>query len=69
MAEGFTCWAVMDLMDRYPSACADLPEYQAGLCALHYAGGGKEDAFKDALESKLAQKNYNFRGTIFPEGT
>jgi hypothetical protein len=38
-------------------------------CVLHYPGGNKEDEFREAVSSKLRQKSYDFRGTVFPEDT
>jgi hypothetical protein len=69
VAEGFTC-AVKEDYYHYRRACADLPEYQdTGYCVVHFPGEKKEDAFKEAVGSKLAQKDYDFSGTVFPEGT
>ena len=66
MAEEFTCNGNM----TFRSACADLPEYKStGYCVLHFPGEGKKDDFREVLESKLAQKDYNFSGTVFPEST
>jgi uncharacterized protein YjbI with pentapeptide repeats len=54
----------------YRSACKDLPEYQhTGYCVLHFPGEVKKDDFKKFVEVKCAQLDYNFRGTVFPEGT
>ena len=66
MAEEFACNGNM----TFRSACADLPEYKStGYCVLHFPGEGKKDDFREVLESKLAQKDYNFSGTVFPEST
>jgi len=66
VAEEFTCNGNM----TFRSACADLPEYKStGYCVLHFPGEGKKDDFREVLESKLAQKDYNFSGTVFPEST
>lgn len=52
------------------AACEGLPEYQGTrYCVLHYPGEDKKDDFKEILENKLARKDYDFSGTIFPEGT
>jgi uncharacterized protein YjbI with pentapeptide repeats len=56
---------------QYRSACKDLPEYQGtGYCVLHYPGEEKnKEAFLKVIKSKLDEKDYNFGGTVFPEGT
>jgi len=55
------------------NACKDLDLYRKHrgkrYCVLHYPGEGKEDDFKKALEDKLAQDDFHFGGTVFPEGT
>jgi hypothetical protein len=68
-----SCWVtdfVCEVDEHYRSACADLPEYQdTGYCVLHFPGEDKKDDSKRILESKLAQKDYDFSGAVFPEGT
>jgi len=70
VAEGFTCEVEKD----YRSACEGLDFYGEHegkhYCVLHYPGEEKKDGFRKVLEeSKRAQKDYDFRGAIFPEGT
>jgi len=67
VAEGFTC--AVDV--KYRSACKDLSEYQdTGYCVLHYPGEEKNQGyFLKVVKSKLDLKDYDFGGTIFPEGT
>jgi hypothetical protein len=38
-------------------------------CVLHYPGEDKKDDFERARDNKLSKKDYNFIGTVFPEGT
>jgi hypothetical protein len=65
----FTC-KVAEVDERYLSACKDLPEYQdTGYCVLHFPGEEKKDDFTNVLESKLAENDYNFVGTVFPESS
>jgi hypothetical protein len=60
---------------RYRSACEGLDFYAEHegkrYCVLHYPGEDKYDDFKEVIESKLKldQKDYDFGGTVFPEGT
>jgi uncharacterized protein YjbI with pentapeptide repeats len=55
---------------QYRSACKDLPRYPGTqYCVLHYPGEEKREVFLKVKESKLDQKDYDFSGTIFPEGT
>jgi uncharacterized protein YjbI with pentapeptide repeats len=67
VVEGFTCGA----SEKYHSVCENLCEYQeSGYCVLHYPfEDKKKEDLKEVLESKLAQKDYDFRGTVFSEGT
>jgi hypothetical protein len=36
-------------------------------CVLHYPAQGKEEQFREALEQRLSQENYDFRDVWFPE--
>jgi len=69
VAEGFTCAVDED----YHSACEGLDFYgeheSKRYCVLHFPGEEKKDEFKKVLERKLKKKDYNFSGTVFPEGT
>ena len=70
MAE-FVC-GVREKNPNYLSACKDLPEYRGtGYCVLHFPGEEKKEDFDQVKQSKLApaQQDYNFGGTVFPEGT
>src|SRR5215207_8463107 len=73
VAEGFTCAVAKHYRKNYRSACEQLDfygEYEGKrYCVLHYPGEEKKDDFRKVIESKLAQKDYDFSGTIFPEGT
>jgi uncharacterized protein YjbI with pentapeptide repeats len=81
VAEGFTCevegWSIVPFPvgkeQPYRSICAGLDFYgehdSKRYCVLHFPGAEKKDDFKLVLESRLDQKNYDFRGTIFPDGT
>jgi uncharacterized protein YjbI with pentapeptide repeats len=74
VAEGFTCEvADEEYLEEYRCACVGRAFYGEHegkrYCVLHFPGEKKVDAFKEVLESKLAQKDYNFSGTVFPEGT
>jgi uncharacterized protein YjbI with pentapeptide repeats len=81
VAEGFTCevegWSIVPFPvgkeQPYRSICAGLDFYgehdSKRYCVLHFPGAEKKDDFKPVLESRLDQKNYDFRGTIFPDGT
>jgi uncharacterized protein YjbI with pentapeptide repeats len=69
VAEGFTC----EVYGDYRSACEGLDFYgeHGGkrYCVLHFPGDEKIDDFEEILENKLADKDYDFSGTVFPEGT
>jgi uncharacterized protein YjbI with pentapeptide repeats len=69
VAEGFTC----DVDKEYRSACEGLDFYYEHegkrYCVLHFPGEkNKEDLLK-AKKRKLDRKDYDFGGTVFPEGT
>jgi uncharacterized protein YjbI with pentapeptide repeats len=68
VAEEFTC-AVEN--EEYRSACRDLPKYSGSrYCVLHEPDESKnKEAFEEAQKSKLAQKDYDFGGAVFPDGT
>ena len=67
MAE-FVC-GVREKNPNYLSACKNLPEYQeTSYCVLHFPGEEKED-FEQVKKDKLEQEDYDFSGTVFPEGT
>ncbi len=62
---GFVC----EVDELYRSACKGLPKYPGTqYCVLHYPGEEKKEDFRKVLESKCAQHDYNFGGTVFPEG-
>ena len=66
MDEEFTC----DVNRAYRTACADLSEYEGtGYCVLHFPGEEKREHFEQVKNSKLDQRDYDFGGTVFPEGT
>ena len=67
MAEEFTC----DVDKQYRSACKDLPKYSGSrYCVLHEPDEAKnKEDFEEAKKSKLDREDYDFRGTVFPEGT
>jgi hypothetical protein len=67
VAEGFTC-AVED--ENYLSACKDLPKYSGSrYCVLHEPDEAKnKEEFEEAKKRKLARKDYDFGGTVFPDG-
>jgi uncharacterized protein YjbI with pentapeptide repeats len=78
VAEGFTCEVegsafVLSEEKPYRSACEELDFYGEHegkrYCVLHYPGEEKKDDFRKSLESKLRQKDYDFGGAIFPDGT
>jgi len=54
-------------------ACRGLDYYREHegerYCVLHFPGEVKTDAFSKAVNSKLAGKNHDFSGTVFPKGT
>ena len=64
---------VCEVDERYRSACEGLDfygEYEGKrYCVLHFLGEEKKEDFRKVLESKFAQRDYDFGGTIFPEGT
>jgi hypothetical protein len=64
VAEAFTC----GVDGEYRSACKDLPKYPGTrYCVLHEPGEEKsEEDFLKVKESKLARKDYDFGGAIFP---
>src|SRR5215212_11461165 len=71
-----SCWVaefvcgVREKNRNYLSACENLPEYRdTGYCVLHFAGEEKKEAFEQVKQSKLVGEDYDFSGTIFPEGT
>ena len=53
------------------SACQDEPFYKdhsgKRYCVLHYPANDKKKDFKDALDKKIAIKDFNFWGVWFPE--
>jgi hypothetical protein len=66
VAEEFTC--AVD--EKYRSACKDLPKYSGSrYCVLHEPDEEKKEAFEEVKKSKLAGKDYDFGGTVFPDGT
>jgi uncharacterized protein YjbI with pentapeptide repeats len=67
VAEEFTC-----AVDKiYCSACKDLPKYSGSrYCVLHDPAEEKDkEAFEKVKKGKLDRKDYDFRGTVFPEDT
>jgi uncharacterized protein YjbI with pentapeptide repeats len=65
---------VCEVDERYRSACANLDFYQEHegkrYCVLHFPGEEKnKEDFLKVKESKLDRKDYDFGGTVFPEGT
>jgi uncharacterized protein YjbI with pentapeptide repeats len=64
----FVC-GVRETNSNYLSACKNLPEYQeTSYCVLHFPGEEKED-FEQVKKDKLEREDYDFSGTVFPEGT
>src|SRR5215211_5647267 len=70
-----SCWVaeficgVREKDPNYLSACKNLPEYQeTSYCVLHFPGEEKED-FEQVKKDKLEREDYDFSGTVFPEGT
>jgi hypothetical protein len=70
-----SCWVaefvcgVREKTPNYLSACKNLPEYQeTSYCVLHFPGEEKED-FEQVKKDKLEREDYDFGGTVFPEGT
>src|SRR5215208_1146254 len=59
--------------EEYRQACKKLDFYAEfegkRYCVLHFPGEDKEDHLERVLESKLDKGDYDFRGTVFPEGT
>jgi len=57
--------------ERLRSACGGMPFYRElegrRYCVLHYPAKDKSADFKTALERKLNQKDFDFRGVWFPE--
>jgi hypothetical protein len=55
---------------RYACASEGFYKEKVGkrYCVLHYPGGEKVEAFRTALNNKLASKDYNFNGVWFPKG-
>jgi uncharacterized protein YjbI with pentapeptide repeats len=64
---------VCEVEEEYRSACAGLDFYSEqdgmGYCVLHFPGEKKSEDFEKVRRSKLARKDYDFGGTVFPEGT
>ena len=56
---------------NYLAACKDVPEYLGTeYCVLHYPDENKnKEHFEKVLACKLALKDYEFGGTVFPERT
>jgi uncharacterized protein YjbI with pentapeptide repeats len=66
VAEGFTCGVAKE----YRSACAGGQYRDTGYCVLHEPNEAKDKKeFEKVREDKLARKDYDFSGTVFPEGT
>jgi hypothetical protein len=73
----FVCHVREELNEKtrndWRKACEEMPLYAEHegkrYCVLHFPGEDKKDDFKKARRSKLAQKDYDFSGTVFPEGT
>jgi len=64
----FVCDCEEDM--RYACASEGFYKKKEGkrYCVLHYPGGEKVEAFRTALNNKLASKDYNFNGVWFPKG-
>ena len=62
---------VCDCEERMRSACARQPFYKEhegkGYCVLHFPSREKSADFKHALQRKLENKDFNFRGVWFPD--
>ena len=62
---------VCECDERFRSACRSEIFYKEKdgkrYCVLHYPDKDKSKHFKEALERKLAAKNFNFRGVWFPD--
>lgn len=63
---------ICSVRERHRSVCAGLPCYGAyegrRYCVLHFPGEDKTDRFLEAVEGKLARKDYEFGGAVFPVG-
>jgi len=65
----FVC-GVREKNPNYLSACKNLRQYQdTGYCVLHFPGEEKKEDFEQVKKEKLEQEDYDFSGTVFPEGT
>jgi uncharacterized protein YjbI with pentapeptide repeats len=65
----FVC-GVEEKNPNYLSVCKNLPEYRdTGYCVLHFPGEEKKEDFEQVKKDKLEQEDYDFSGTVFPEGT
>jgi uncharacterized protein YjbI with pentapeptide repeats len=65
----FVC-GVREKDPTYLSACEDLREYRdTGYCVLHFPGEEKKEDLEQVKKDKLEQEDYDFSGTVFPEGT
>jgi uncharacterized protein YjbI with pentapeptide repeats len=65
----FVC-GVREKNPNYLSACKNLPQYRdTGYCVLHFPGEEKREDFEQVKKDKLEQEDYDFSGTVFPEGT
>jgi uncharacterized protein YjbI with pentapeptide repeats len=64
---------VCDIHPAMRSACEGLSFYAEHegkrYCVLHFPGEEKQDKFTEVLKSKVAQNDFDFSGTIFPEST
>jgi uncharacterized protein YjbI with pentapeptide repeats len=62
---------ICEVDERYRSACKDLPKYPGSrYCVLHEPDEEKtKEDFLRVKKSKLDRKDYDFGGTIFPDGT
>jgi hypothetical protein len=73
VGEGFTCEVSEYYSSHYRSACEGLGFYgeHGGkrYCVLHFPGEEKKDDFEEVKKSKLDREDYDFGGTVFPEGT
>ncbi len=49
------------------SACEGLPEFLDGYCILHSPSQEKKEAFRDFVNRRIREKNFNFTGGYFPE--
>jgi len=65
----FVC-RVKEEKPDYLSACKDLPKYPGTqYCVLHLSGEKKKEDFEQVKKDKLEREDYDFSGTVFPEGT